>query len=162
VRDDSALAHKSLETLELPTELSMRVVAIKRSKQWMIDPDGDDVIMPDDVLIVRGSPEGISGLRQMAGAPQWNVPPAVDDGALSDLDRAVDVLVEMKDISEVAVGLAYSAILFSDRSLAAEVAHLEDRIDEMREHLEVWILRAARPFFFARIVASWRCSGRNR
>ncbi|HMS24326.1 MAG TPA: TrkA C-terminal domain-containing protein [Acidimicrobiia bacterium] len=143
VRDDSALAHKSLETLELPTELSMRVVAIKRSKQWMIDPDGDDVIMPDDVLIVRGSPEGISGLRQMAGAPQWNVPPAVDDGALSDLDRAVDVLVEMKDISEVAVGLAYSAILFSDRSLAAEVAHLEDRIDEMREHLEVWILRAA-------------------
>ncbi len=143
VRDDSALAHKSLETLELPTELSMRVVAIKRSKQWMIDPDGDDVIMPDDVLIVRGSPEGISGLRDMAGAPQWNVPPAVDDGTLSDLDRAVDVLVEMKDISEVAVGLAYSAILFSDRSLAAEVSHLEDRIDEMREHLEVWILRAA-------------------
>ena len=99
--------------------------------------------MPDDVLIVRGSPDGIEGLRATAGAPAWNVPPAVDDGALSDLDRAVDVLVEMKDISEVAVGLAYSAILFSDRSLAAEVAHLEDRIDEMREHLEVWILRAA-------------------
>ncbi len=143
VREDSALAHNSLETLELPTEISMRVVAIKRNKEWIIDPDGDAVIVPEDVLIVRGSPEGIEGLRAMAGAPEWNLPPAVDDGALTDLDRAVDVLVEMKDISEVAVGLAYSAILFSDRSLAAEVAHLEDRIDEMREHLEVWILRAA-------------------
>lgn len=143
VREDSSFAHKSLELLELPTELSMRVVAIKRSKQWIIDPDGDEIIMPKDILIVRGSPEGIGGLREMAGAPDWSIPPAVDDGALSDLDRAVDVLVEMKDISEVAVGLAYSAILFSDRSLAAEVSHLEDRIDEMREHLEVWILRAS-------------------
>lgn len=143
VRDESELAHNSLEALELTTKLSMRVVAMKRSKEWIIDPDGDVVVVPDDVLIVRGSPDGIPGLRVMAGAPEWNVPAPVDDGAISDLDRAVDVLVEMKDISEVAVGLAYSAILFSDRSLAAEVAHLENRIDEMREHLEVWILRAA-------------------
>jgi uncharacterized protein with PhoU and TrkA domain len=143
VRDDSALAHKTLESLELPTELSMRVVAIKRMKEWIIDPDGEEVIVPDDVLIVRGAPDGINGLREMAGAPEWNRPPAVEDGALSDLDRAVDVLVEMKNFSEVAVGLAYSAILFDDRSLAAEVAHLENRIDEMREHLEVWVLRAS-------------------
>lgn len=143
VRDDSAISHKSLQELELPTELSMRVVAIKRNKHWIIDPDGEEVIMPSDILILRGSPDGISGLRELAGAPVFESPAAVDDGTLSDLDRAVDVLVEMKDISEVAVGLAYSAILFSDRSLAAEVAHLEDRIDEMREHLEVWILRSA-------------------
>jgi uncharacterized protein with PhoU and TrkA domain len=49
----------------------------------------------------------------------------------------------MKNISEVAVGLAYSALLFYDQSLAAEVAHLEDRLDEMRERLEVWVLRGA-------------------
>ncbi|MFI5054413.1 MAG: potassium channel family protein, partial [Acidimicrobiia bacterium] len=29
------------------------------------------------------------------------------------------------------------------QSLAAEVNHLEDRLDEMRERLEVWVLRAA-------------------
>jgi len=143
VREDSSISHKSLEDLELPTELSMRVVAIKRNKSWIIDPDGIEIIMPDDILILRGSPDGIAGLREMSGAPAFDAPPSSDDAALTDLDRAVDVLVEMKDISEVAVGLAYSAILFSDRSLAAEVAHLEDRIDEMREHLEVWILRAA-------------------
>lgn len=143
VRDDSPISHKSLENLELPTELSMRVVAIKRNKTWIIDPDGIEIILPNDILILRGSPYGITGLREMSGAPALDAPPSIEDVALTDLDRAVDVLVEMKDISEVAVGLAYSAILFSDRSLAAEVAHLEDRIDEMREHLEIWILRAA-------------------
>ena len=49
----------------------------------------------------------------------------------------------MKNISEVAVGLAYSAVLFNDQGLAAEVTHLEDRLDEMKERLEVWVLRGA-------------------
>ena len=60
---------------------------------------------------------------------------------LTDLDRAVDVLVEMKNISEVAVGLAYSALVLRDQGLAAEVSHLEDRLDEMKERLELWVLR---------------------
>jgi uncharacterized protein with PhoU and TrkA domain len=68
------------------------------------------------------------------------VPP--EDGTLSDLDRAIDVLVEMKNISEVAVGLAYSALVLRDAGLAAEVRHLEDRLDEMKDRLEVWVLRA--------------------
>jgi uncharacterized protein with PhoU and TrkA domain len=82
-------------------------------------------------------------VRALAGAPEWRPPSAGDDPTITDLDRAVDVLVEMKNISEVAVGLAYSALLFYDQSLAAEVSHLEDRLDEMRERLEVWVLRAA-------------------
>jgi len=52
--------------------------------------------------------------------------------------------VEMKNISEVAVGLAYSALVFRDQGLAAEVRHLEDRLDEMKDRLELWVLRAAR------------------
>ncbi|HSL58838.1 MAG TPA: TrkA C-terminal domain-containing protein, partial [Acidimicrobiales bacterium] len=52
-------------------------------------------------------------------------------------------LVEMKNLSEVAVGLAYSALVFRDAGLAAEVEHLEDRLDEMKDRLELWVLRAA-------------------
>jgi uncharacterized protein with PhoU and TrkA domain len=144
VREDSALAHRSLADVELPVEVGMRVVAIRRGKEWIIDPDGDETLVPDDVLILRGPPEGIGELREMAGAPEWRPPLADEDPAIpTDLDRAVDVLVEMKNISEVAVGLAYSALLFNDQSLAAEVNHLEDRLDEMRERLEVWVLRSA-------------------
>ena len=143
VRDGSDLARRTLANIEMPTELGLRVVAIRRGKEWIIDPDGEDTLLPDDVLILRGRPAGIPELRRMAGAPEWRSPEIAEDPAITDLDRAVDTLVEMKDISEVAVGLAYSALLFYDVSLAAEVNHLEDRLDEMRERLEVWVLRAA-------------------
>lgn len=144
VRDESALAHRTLADVELPVEVGMRVVAIRRGKDWVIDPDGDEMLLPDDVLILRGPPEGIVELRQLASAPEWRPPGTDDDPAIiTDLDRAVDVLVEMKNVSEVAIGLAYSALLFNDQSLAAEVSALEDRLDEMRERLEVWVLRGA-------------------
>ena len=143
VRASSDLAGRSLADVELPVEVGMRVVAIRRGKEWIIDPDGDEVMLPDDVLFLRGAPDGIFELRTLAGAPEWRQPTIGEDPTITDLDRAVDVLVEMKNISEVAVGLAYSALLFYDQSLAAEVNHLEDRLDEMRERLEVWVLRAA-------------------
>jgi uncharacterized protein with PhoU and TrkA domain len=144
VRADAALAHRSLADASLPIEVGMRVVAIRRGKEWMIDPDGDDTLLPDDVLILRGPSGGVPELRILAGAPEWRPPGTDDDPAIpTDLDRAVDVLVEMKNVSEVAIGLAYSALLFNDQGLAAEVSHLEDRLDEMRERLEVWVLRSA-------------------
>jgi uncharacterized protein with PhoU and TrkA domain len=143
VRASSDLAGRSLADVELPVEVGMRVVAIRRGKEWIIDPDGDEVMLPDDVLFLRGAPDGIFELRTLAGAPEWRQPTIGEDPTITDLDRAVDVLVEMKNISEVAVGLAYSALLFYDQSLAAEVNHLEDRLDEMRERLEVWVLRGA-------------------
>ena len=143
VRESSDLAGRSLADVELPVEVGMRVVAIRRGKEWIIDPDGDEIMLPDDVLILRGAPDGIAELRTLAGAPEWRPPTVGEDPTITDLDRAVDVLVEMKNISEVAVGLAYSALLFYDQSLAAEVNHLEDRLDEMRERLEVWVLRGA-------------------
>ncbi|MFN8035596.1 MAG: TrkA C-terminal domain-containing protein [Acidimicrobiia bacterium] len=143
VRDESALARRPLADVELPTEVGMRVVAIRRGKDWIIDPDGDEMLMPADVLILRGAAGGIAELRELAGAPEWRAPEVEEDPAISDIDRAVDVLVEMKNISEVAVGLAYSALLFNDQGLAAEVSHLEDRLDEMKERLEVWVLRGA-------------------
>ena len=144
VRPEALLAHRSLADASLPTEVGMRVVAIRRGKDWMIDPDGDDTLLPNDVLILRGPAAGIPELRVLAGAPEWRPPGTDIDPAIpTDLDRAVDVLVEMKNVSEVAIGLAYSALLFNDQGLAAEVSHLEDRLDEMRERLEVWVLRSA-------------------
>jgi uncharacterized protein with PhoU and TrkA domain len=143
VREESAMAHRSLADLELPTEVGMRVVALRRGKEWSIDPDGDEILLPGDVLILRGPSAGVPELRQLAGAPEWRPGMLEEDTALTDLDRAVDVLVEMKNISEVAVGLAYSAVLFNDQGLAAEVTHLEDRLDEMKERLELWVLRSA-------------------
>ena len=143
VREQSHLDGRSLEQLELPVETGLRVVAIRRNRAWIADPDDDEVLRAGDVLIARGRSEGIPELRELAGAPEWKVAVLEEQPAITDLDRAVDVLVEMKNLSEAAVALAYSALLYKDPGLAAEVASLEDRLDEMREHLEIWVLRAA-------------------
>ena len=143
VRDHSQMAHRPLSEVELPVEVGMTVVAIRRDHSWITDVQGDQVIMPGDVLFLQGAAAGVTELRALAGAPPWSPPKASEDASVSDLDRAVDVLVEMKNVSEVAVGLAYSALVLRDSGLAAEVSHLEDRLDEMKERLELWVLRGA-------------------
>jgi uncharacterized protein with PhoU and TrkA domain len=145
VRDGSHMAHRPLSGLELPTVTGMRITAIRRGRDWITDDiDGDLVLLPADVLFLHGPPVGITRVRELAGAPYWHPPvPSESPGTLTDLDRAVDVLVEMKNLSETAVGLAYSALVLRDPVLAAEVRHLEDRLDEMNDRLELWVLRAA-------------------
>jgi uncharacterized protein with PhoU and TrkA domain len=142
VRGDSALANRRIEEVELPMETGMRIVAIRRDREWIIDPDGDEMLLENDVLILRGPREGIVEVRELSGAPEWRAATVEEDPAISDLDRAVDVLVAMKNLSEGAVGLAYSALLLKDVGLASQVSQLENRLDEMREHLELWVLRA--------------------
>jgi uncharacterized protein with PhoU and TrkA domain len=143
IREGSALAGRQLADVELPMDVGMRVVALRRGREWLFDPDGEDLLLADDVVILRGGREGIAEVRELAGAPEWRPAAVEEQPAITDLDRAVDVLVEMKNLSEAAVGLAYSALLLRDAGLAAQVSQLEDRLDEMREQLELWVLRAA-------------------
>lgn len=143
LREGSEAIGHSLRELTLPTETGMWVIAIRRDADWDTDPGPDSVIATGDVLLYQGPEEGVNLLREIAGAPA--LPPAPDDDgiALSELDRAVDILVEMKNSAEVAVGLAYSALLFDEPALAAEVETLENRSDRLLDELESWVLRAA-------------------
>ncbi|MFM8973119.1 MAG: potassium channel family protein, partial [Actinomycetota bacterium] len=59
VRPGSRLAGRTLEAAELPTDTGMRVVALRRGRDWVVDPDGDELALAEDVLILRGPPEGI-------------------------------------------------------------------------------------------------------
>ncbi|MGZ8579162.1 MAG: potassium channel family protein [Actinomycetota bacterium] len=143
VREDAPMIGQTLRELSLPTETGMWIMAIRSGTDWEFDPGPEDVVSARDVLLVRGPEEGIDLVRALAGAPP--LPPEPDDELppLSELDRAVDILVEMKDLAEAAVGLAYSAILFNNRALAAEVGSLEARSDQLEDELESWVLRAA-------------------
>ncbi len=143
VSEGSGLANRAIADHEMPVQMGMRVMAVRRGRDWITDPDGDMMIVPNDVLFLRGSPDGITRLRELAGSPGWSPPEGPEDPFVTDLDRAVDVLVEMKNLSEVAVGLAYSTLVLQDQGLAAVVRHLEDRLDEMKDRLELWVLRAA-------------------
>ena len=143
VREDAAAAGQTLRGLSLPTETGMWVMAIRSGIDWRFDPGPDDVVSVGDVLLVRGPEEGVNLVRTLAGAPQLPSVSAEEVPALSELDRAVDILVELKDLAEAAVGLAYASLLFNNRSLAAEVGALEARSDTLLDELESWVLRAA-------------------
>jgi uncharacterized protein with PhoU and TrkA domain len=55
-----------------------------------------------------------------------------------------DLFLEMKNLSELMIDLAYSAALFSDRELAEEILELEGRVDTLDYLLEMTIMIAAR------------------
>ena len=143
VREGAECVGRSLGELTLPGETGMWLIAIRRGDEWEFDPGPDSVISEGDVLLYQGPEEGVNLIRQKAGAPALPEPPHSDHPPLSELDRAVDILVEMKNSAEVAVGLAYSSLLFAEPALAAEVATLETRSDALQDELESWVLRAA-------------------
>jgi uncharacterized protein with PhoU and TrkA domain len=143
IRTDAPAVGRTLRDLSLPTETGMWVMAIRSGIEWRFDPGADDVVSEQDVLLIRGPEEGVNLVRELAGAPPLAEVEGEDVPALSELDRAVDILVEMKDLAEAAVGLAYSSLLFNNRSLAAEVGALEARSDILHDELESWVLRAA-------------------
>ena len=146
---ESELDGRSLQELDLPVETGMRPIAVRSGSEWNFDPDPEDVLREGDVLFLQGPPEGVAELRELAGAPPLGPGGGSADGAeagedLSELERAVDLLIEMKNLSEVAVGLAYSALLYYDAGLAREVVAIEDEMDEMRYRIERWVLLSAR------------------
>lgn len=54
------------------------------------------------------------------------------------------LLLEMKNLSELMIDLAYSAALFNDKELAEDVLELENRVDTLAYLLEMEIMIAAR------------------
>jgi uncharacterized protein with PhoU and TrkA domain len=143
VREGAPCVGRSLRELTLPTETGMWLIAVRRGTEWEFDPGPDSVISEGDVLLFQGPQDGVNLIREQAGAPGLPESPAAEAIPLTELDRAVDILVEMKNSAEVAVGLAYSALLFREPALAAEVTTLETRSDELHDELESWVLRAA-------------------
>ncbi len=55
-----------------------------------------------------------------------------------------DLLLEMKNLSELMIDLAYSSALYNDKDLAEDVLALEDRIDTLSYLLTMEIMVAAR------------------
>ena len=143
IREVNQLEGVSLRDLEFPARTGMWVIAIRRDVDWIYGPEGDEVLREGDVLFLQGPREGVDTVRELAGGTPRELPPPPERAKLTNLDRAVDLMVDLKDISEVAVGLAYSAILLRDLALATEVGVIEDRSDELFHQLEGWVLRAA-------------------
>ena len=56
-----------------------------------------------------------------------------------------DLLVELKDASELMVDLAYAAVFFNDDKIADEVIRLDRRSGDLLRRLRTMAMLAARP-----------------
>ena len=142
VAPDSPLGEATLGDLNLETDTGVRALAIRRGGDWLLNPDRDTTLRGGDVVLFRGPQEGISEVYGDATGETYE-PPAPAEAESSDLERAVDSIVLMKDMGELAVDLAYGAILFDSDELAEEVMELEAEVDALQSRFEAWTLRAA-------------------
>jgi len=66
VKPNSILVKKKLGDLELAAKIGVDVIAIRRQREWTIDPSEEERIMEGDVLIARGAPHGVDELKDIA------------------------------------------------------------------------------------------------
>ncbi|WP_251329178.1 potassium channel family protein [Haloplanus pelagicus] len=142
VASDSTYVGASLGGLNLETETGVRVIALRRAGEWIVNPDRDTTFEAADVALLRGTETALSGVYETVTGDAYD-PPAPVDSTIDDLDRAVDSIVLMKNMSELAVDLAYGSVLFDSEGVAAEVVELEAEVDALKSRFEAWVLRAA-------------------
>lgn len=144
IQEGSELDGVALGDVELASHTGMWTIAVRRGDEYHFGPDGHFVAHAGDALLLQGPAGGIAKVGALAGLETPD-PAAVmgPDRSLTNLDRAVDLCVELKNASETAVGLAYSTILLGDRDLAHQVAVIESRTDQLWDELERWALVAA-------------------
>ena len=66
VKPKSILAGRQLGGLELAAKMGVDIIAIRRNKRWIINPEENETIQEGDVLIVRGAPQGIEEIEGIA------------------------------------------------------------------------------------------------
>ncbi|ELZ58173.1 MULTISPECIES: potassium channel family protein [unclassified Haloferax] len=140
--DESPYAGRDLGDINMETETGVRVVAIHRAGEWVTNPDHETTLRAGDVLLLRGRDDGLHTVHEAATGLRYD-PPDVPEPTIEDLERAVDSIVLMKDMSELAVDLAYGAVLFDSEGVAEEVEELEAEVDALKSRFEAWTLRAA-------------------
>jgi uncharacterized protein with PhoU and TrkA domain len=66
VKPKSTLAGKQLGELELAAKMGVDIIAVRRNKKWIINPEENETIKERDVLIVRGAPQGLEEIEGVA------------------------------------------------------------------------------------------------
>jgi uncharacterized protein with PhoU and TrkA domain len=65
VSKDSIFTGKTVNDLDLAAEIGVDVIAIRRGKHWMVGPE-KEIVLPEDVLVARGTESGLKSLVKAA------------------------------------------------------------------------------------------------
>lgn len=147
VAPDAQYVGETLGVLNMETETGVRVIAIRRANRtgkesWITNPGETTGIEANDALLLRGFGEGLAAVYEAATGERY-VSPEPPEQPIEDLERAVDSIILMKNMAELAVDLAYGSVLFNSEGVAEEVAVLEAEVDALKSRFEAWTLQAA-------------------
>jgi uncharacterized protein with PhoU and TrkA domain len=63
--ESSILAGKTVEDMDLAAEVGVDIIAVRRGRYWMINPE-KEIVLPEDMLMARGTAEGLEKLQRAA------------------------------------------------------------------------------------------------
>jgi uncharacterized protein with PhoU and TrkA domain len=66
IESTSFLISKRIDELKLAAEIGVNILAIRRGKRWILDPEDEEIIQEEDILIIRGTQKGIKELGKAA------------------------------------------------------------------------------------------------
>ena len=144
INEESEMVGQTLGDLELDTETGMWIIAIRRHADWIYAPQSDTRVRQDDILIARGHDEGVPLFFEKATNTKYTPRKVISPNESLDLEQSVDMIVEMKNMCELAVGLAYSALLFNNMDIAEEVKAISDQLDEMKYDVQRLVFEASK------------------
>ena len=65
ITEDSILAGRPVDDLDLAAEIGVDIIAVRRGRHWMINPE-KEIILPEDVILARGTESGLEKLVKAA------------------------------------------------------------------------------------------------
>jgi len=110
------------------------VIALKRGDRYIFEPGEGERILEGDVMYVKGTVEAVERLIRRCGEPEREIT-QFEEGLL-------DSLLQLKEISELMVDLAYSAMITGSGEIVDEIFEMENYVDEMAEELRDRVLRS--------------------
>ncbi|RUM34213.1 MAG: potassium channel protein [Archaeoglobus sp.] len=143
VSENSKVVGKTLAEVKLHTVTGMKVIAIKRGYKWIFDPERDTKILKGDVLFAKGDISGIPKFYKIITGEERKIEefePKLEE----NLEKAVELLVEMKNLSELAVDLSYLSLLYRDEKIAQEASYIEEKVDNMKYEVQLLVLKSLR------------------
>jgi len=66
VKEGSVITGKRIDELDLAARMGVDIIAIRRNKDWILDPDETSRVFLGDILITRGAPMGIKAFKDIA------------------------------------------------------------------------------------------------
>jgi uncharacterized protein with PhoU and TrkA domain len=139
VKEDSVIAGKQIGKLDLAARMGVDIIAIRRNKDWIINPEETERVSNGDILITRGAPLGIKEFKDLVEGRLTKL----EEYKMTEQERFEEIVarfVELKDTSELMMDLAYSSLLLNSRELAEEVQRLEEYMDQLHTDFELLAL----------------------